>query len=85
MNNFTCLFCEAQLPSIDSFIKHLQSYPDSNTNRFKCVFENCMMIYSSGKKLKRHMEKHLSRGMIEKCFSSNCRVSLTQQVYVPNK
>lgn len=61
----TCSICETQFPTLDDFIQHVKSYHNSELARFNCVFEDCMLVFTSGYRLKRHLENHFSKGMNE--------------------
>lgn len=63
MDRLHCKLCKATFESVDGLVKHLNSYPSSKLERFKCGFDNCFMIASNCYIMKRHLNSHILKGM----------------------
>lgn len=65
MNSWVCLLCGAEYPTVNAFVSHVSTYPDSEEDRFKCILEGCIMTFSSAKSLEKHMNNHVAKGSSE--------------------
>lgn len=63
MNKLPCIKCGTAFDDVNGLVHHLNSYPSSEKDRFKCIFHNCFILFSDKNTLKKHLDRHVGKGI----------------------
>lgn len=58
----TCLICGKTYVSLEALKYHLETYPSSIKDRYKCSFEDCFKVFTDNRAFYRHLDVHFGKG-----------------------